>query len=390
MSRSSTSPAPKNEGTAVSLAKRERYGTLSAVIGIGVNLLLFAGKLAAGILSGSVSVRADAVNNLSDAGSSVISLVSFKISAKPADRDHPFGHARIEYVASLIVSVLILLIGVELVKGSVQKLLAPEAPEFRVLTVVILGVSILLKLCLALFNYRLGKKIASKVLRATAVDSLSDVAATAAVLIATVIAPFLPERAGAILDPVMGLLVAVLIFVAGIRVLLDTKNSILGERPDPAIVDTITSVMNEYPDVLGVHDLVIHSYGAGHILASVHAEVDGKKDIFASHDTVDLIERRLRAEYGISCSIHLDPIVVDDADTNEWRERLAALAAGLDPRLKIHDFRMVPGTTHTNLIFDLTVPFELRLSDSEIKAKMADAIAAEAPNYFAVITVDRV
>ena len=389
MSRSS-STARKTEGAAVSLAKRERYGTLSAVIGIGVNLLLFAGKLAAGILSGSVSVRADAVNNLSDAGSSVISLVSFKISAKPADRDHPFGHARIEYVASLIVSVLILLIGVELVKGSVEKLRAPEAPGFRALTVVILGVSILLKLCLALFNYRLGKKIASKVLRATAVDSLSDVAATAAVLIATVIAPFLPERAGAILDPVMGLLVAVLIFVAGIRVLLDTKNSIRGERPDPEIVDTITSVMNEYPDVLGVHDLVIHSYGAGHILASVHAEVDGKKDIFASHDTVDLIERRLRAEYGISCSIHLDPVVVDDADTNEWRERLAALAAGLDPRLKIHDFRMVPGTTHTNLIFDLTVPFELRLSDSEIKAKMADAIAAEAPNYFAVITVDRV
>ena len=389
MSRSS-STARKTEGAAVSLAKRERYGTLSAVIGIGVNLLLFAGKLTAGILSGSVSVRADAVNNLSDAGSSVISLVSFKISAKPADRDHPFGHARIEYVASLIVSVLILLIGVELVKGSVEKLRAPEAPEFRALTVVILGVSILFKLGLALFNYRLGKKIASKVLRATAADSLSDVAATAAVLAATVIAPFLPERAGAILDPVMGLLVAVLIFVAGIRVLLDTKNSILGERPDPAIVDTITSVMNEYPDVLGVHDLVIHSYGAGHILASVHAEVDGKKDIFASHDTVDLIERRLRAEYGISCSIHLDPIVVDDADTNEWRERLAALAAGLDPRLKIHDFRMVPGTTHTNLIFDLTVPFELRLSDSEIKAKMADAIAAEAPNYFAVITVDRV
>ena len=389
MSRSS-STAQKTEGAAVSLAKRERYGTLSAVIGIGVNLLLFAGKLTAGILSGSVSVRADAVNNLSDAGSSVISLVSFKISAKPADRDHPFGHARIEYVASLIVSVLILLIGVELVKGSVEKLRAPEAPEFRALTVVILGVSILLKLGLALFNYRLGKKIASKVLRATAVDSLSDVAATAAVLAATVIAPFLPERAGAILDPVMGLLVAVLIFVAGIRVLLDTKNSILGERPDPAIVDTITSVMAEYPDVLGVHDLVIHSYGAGHILASVHAEVDGKKDIFASHDTVDLIERRLRAEYGISCSIHLDPVVVDDADTNEWRERLSALAAGLDSRLKIHDFRMVPGTTHTNLIFDLTVPFELRLSDSEIKAKMADAIAAEAPNYFAVITVDRV
>lgn len=389
MSRSSTRPASQ-EGAAASLAKRERYGTLSAAIGIGVNLLLFAGKLTAGILSGSVSVRADAVNNLSDAGSSVIALVSFKISAKPADRDHPFGHARIEYVASLIVSVLILLIGAELVKGSVEKLRAPEAPEFRVLTVVILSVSILFKLGLALFNYRLGKKIASKVLRATAVDSLSDVAATAAVLAATVIAPFLPERAGALLDPVMGLLVAVLIFVAGIRVLNDTKNSILGERPDPEIVEIIQRVVAEYPDALGIHDLVIHSYGAGHILASLHVEVDGNKDIFASHDTVDLIERRLRAEYGISCSIHLDPIVVGDAATNEWRERLATLAAGIDPRMKIHDFRMVPGTTHTNLIFDLTVPFEFPLSDSEVKTAMANAIAEEAPNYFAVITIDRV
>ncbi len=379
----------KNRDNVKDPAVRRAYGTLSSVTGIVLNVLLSAFKFLAGSLVGSVAIRADAVNNLSDAGSSVVSLVSFKLSAKPADRDHPFGHARIEYVASMIVSFLILYIGVELVKSSIGKLLAPTAPVFHVVMVVILAVSILVKLWLALFNAKLGKKIDSEVMRATAVDSLSDAIATAAVLAATLISPLLPAHVAPYIDPVMGLIVAVLIFVAGGRVLNETKNSILGEAPSAETVETIERVVAEYPDAKGIHDLVVHNYGPGRTLASLHVEVDGHCDIFASHDTVDLIERRLREEYGIECSIHLDPIVVGDALTDEWHARVATLAATLDERIRVHDFRMVPGTTHTNLIFDMAVPFEITQSDDALKAEMAERIAAEAPNYFAVITVDR-
>lgn len=369
---------------------RQRYGTLSSVIGILTNLLLFAIKLVAGTLSGSLAIRADAINNLSDAGSSVISLVSFKLSAKPADRHHPFGHARIEYVASMIVSFLILLIGVELVKGAIEKFFAPVLPVFHLAAVIILAISVLLKLWLALLNRRLGCRIDSEVLRATAGDSLSDALSTAAVLIATLVAPLLPEQAALLIDPVMSVLVAILIFVAGIRILNDTKNSILGTGPTEETVQAIRALVAEYPEALGIHDLVVHHYGAGCMHASLHVEVDGKKDVFASHDTVDLIERRLLEEHNIVCSIHLDPIVTDDPLLAEWRERLCSIAASLDARLQIHDFRMVPGTTHTNLIFDVAAPFEVQLTDEEIKQALAEAVSAEAPCFYTVVTVDRI
>ena len=369
---------------------RTRYGTLSSVVGILANFLLFVVKMVAGTLCGSLSIRADAVNNLSDAGSSLVSLVSFKISAKPADREHPFGHARMEYVASMIVSFLILLIGVELVKGAVEKLLAPVLPVFHTVAVVILLLSVAFKLWLWYFNRSIGKKIDSDVLRATAADALADALSTSGVLVATAVAPLLPEAAGKFIDPVMSILVATLIFVAGIRILNDTKNSILGAGPDAETVETVEAVVAEYPEALGIHDLVIHNYGAGHTLVSLHIEVDGKKDIFHSHDVVDLIERRLRAQHGIECCIHLDPIVVDDPLVNEWHERLEKLVCTVDERLRIHDFRMVPGTTHTNLIFDVAAPFELSMSDSDVKAAIAKAVGEEAPNYFTVITVDRV
>ncbi len=368
---------------------RRAYGTLAAVVGILVNIVLSAIKFLAGALSGSVAIRADAVNNLSDAGSSAVSLVSFKMAAKPADRHHPFGHARIEYVASLIVSFLILHVGLDLVKGSVEKLLAPVLPVFRWVTVLILGVSILLKLWLALFNHTLGKRIGSDVMRATAVDSLSDAIATSAVLVSCTVAPLLPAAISPYIDPVMGLIVAILIFVAGGRILNDTKNSILGEAPDPEVVCTIRRVVKEYPDALGIHDLVVHSYGPGRTLASLHVEVDGKKDIFASHDTVDLIERRLHEEFGIESIIHLDPVVTDDPLVNEWHARVERVVGEIDPRIHIHDFRMVPGVTHTNLIFDMDVPFEVEQDDATLKVLVAERIGTEAPNYFAVITIDR-
>ncbi len=371
-------------------AVRRAFGTLAAVVGIVLNILLSAIKLLAGTLSGSVAIRADAVNNLSDAGSSVVSLVSFKLSAKPADRDHPFGHARIEYVASMIVSFLIIYVGVELIKGSVEKLISPTAPVFHWVTVGILSVSVLAKLWLAWFNRTLGKQIDSDVMRATAADSLCDAVATAAVLISCLVAQALPEAVAPYIDPVMGLLVAILIFVAGGRVLNETKNSILGEAPSSETVATIQRVVGEYPEALGIHDLMVHSYGPCRTVATLHVEVDGKCDIFASHDAVDMIERRLREEFGIECSIHLDPIVTDDPVVTEWQERLSALALEIDPRIRIHDFRMVPGVTHTNLIFDMAVPFELALEDADVKRRMAELVGAEAPNFFTVITVDRV
>ena len=369
---------------------RRTRGTAVSVIGIGANLLLFAAKFLAGTLLGSISVRADAMNNLSDAASSLISLFSFRLSAKPADREHPFGHARIEYVASMIVSFLILFVGVDLIRGSVEKLIAPVATAFSLLAVIILSVSIAAKLGLALLNHRVGKQIDSEVMRATAADNLSDAAATSAVLIATLLSRVIPAQIAIYIDPVMGVLVSILIFVAGARVLNDTKNSILGTAPDKETVDTVRRVVGEYPDALGIHDLVVHTYGAGHTIATLHVEVDGKQDIFTSHDTIDLIEKRLRCEYGIECTIHLDPITVGDPLTDEWHRRVAAYAQQIHPDIRIHDFRMVPGTTHTNLIFDMEVPFEVSESDAALKVRISELIAAEAPCYFTVITVDRV
>lgn len=371
-------------------AVRRVAGTLSAVVGILLNILLFAAKFLVGVLTGSVSIRADAVNNLSDAGSSVISLVSFRISAKPADRGHPFGHARIEYIASMIISFLVLLVGAELVKDSVRKLIAPVGIQPDVLTFAVLAGSVLCKLWMCFFNRKWGKKLDSEVLRATSADSLSDAIATTAVLLANLAALFLPEAARPYADPVMGLAVAVLILIAGCRVLNETKNALLGESPDPKILQTIRDTVAEYPEVLGIHDLMVHSYGKGYTFASFHAEVDGKKDIFTTHDTVDLIEKRLFDEHHISCTVHLDPIVTEDPVLEHWKARAEQLAEKLDPRLRIHDFRMVPGTTHTNLIFDVAVPFETALSDREIKEQLAAAVGREDPHFFTVITIDRV
>ena len=369
---------------------RRAYGTLSSVTGILVNLLLFALKMIAGTLAGSLAIRADAFNNLSDAGSSVISLISFKISAKPADRHHPFGHARIEYVASMIVCFLVFFIGIELVSGAVEKFVSPALPVFNLIAVIILACSVLFKLWLGFFNRALGKKINSEVLRATSADSFSDAAATSVVLIATLVSPVLPETLGKYVDPMMSALVALLIFVAGARILNETKNAILGEAPSDELLEKICNIVAEYPDALAIHDMVVHNYGAGHTIASLHVEVDGKKDIFDLHDTIDRIERHLREEYGIEATIHLDPILVGDPATDEWHARVEMLAKVLDERIQIHDFRMVPGTTHTNLIFDMAVPFEVCISDDELKRQMAEAVAKDAPCFFVVITIDRV
>ena len=280
--------------------------------------------------------------------------------------------------------------GIDMVKDAISKLQAPAVPQFSIAAVVILSVSVLLKLWLSYFNRTLGRRIDSEVMRATSADALSDAIATSAVLITTLIAPLLPERIGMYIDPVMGLIVAALIFVAGARILNDTKNSILGTKPDEETVKTICEVVERFPEAIGIHDMVVHNYGPCRTLATLHVEVDGKKDIFLSHDAIDNIERVLREEYGIECSIHLDPIVVDDPLVEEWRERTQQLAHVIDERIMLHDFRVVPGTSHTNLLFDMAVPFEITESDEELKRKMAMAVAAVSPNFYTVITVDRV
>ncbi len=365
---------------------RRAYGTLAAVVGIVLNLLLFAGKFTVGMLTGSVSIRADGVNNLSDAASQIITLISFRVSAKPADRGHPFGHARIEYVASMIVSMLILLVGYRLLRDSIEKILTPVETEFRVISVVVLAVSVAAKLWLGVFNRKIGNRIDSEVMRATMTDSLSDAAATSAVLISTLIFRF----AGFDADAYMGALVAVLILIAGVKVMLKTKDSILGEAPNDDMVRTIRDTIGEFPEVLGVHDLAVHNYGPGRVVASLHVEVDGNQSAFSAHDITDRIETRLREEAGIEATIHMDPIAVGDPLTNALHVRVGELLSTVDERLGMHDFRVVPGTTRSHLIFDVTAPFELKMSDDALREEICRRIAAWGEGYDAILTIDRV
>ena len=378
----------KNRDNIGSPEVRRAYGTLASVVGIIVNLLLATGKIAVGLLFGAISLAGDGINNLSDAGSQIISFISFKMAAKPADRDHPFGHARIEYVASMIVSFFIMLVGFNLFRESLEKILddGQVTNDSNIwLMVAVLAVSILFKLWLVLFNRRIAKKIDSSVMRATAADSLSDAGASTAVLIAMLIFKF----TGVDIDGYMGILVAVVIFIAGIKILNDTKNAILGEAPSEEIIERIKAVIAEYPDALGIHDMVVHSYGPGRTMATLHIEVDGSKCVFESHDMIDLIERRLYEECSVQASIHMDPIVADDEEVNKMRALVIEKIKSIDSRFDIHDFRFVKGVTHTNLIFDVYVPFEIKESDDQVKKAIADKIFEIDKSYFTVVTVDR-
>ena len=369
-------------------AVRRAYGTLASIVGIIVNVVLAAGKIAVGFLFGAISLAGDGINNLSDAGSQIISLISFKLAAKPADRDHPFGHARIEYVASMIVSFFVMLVGWNLFSESISKIFDAENVTDGSniwLMVGVLAVSIAFKLWLVLFNRRIANKIDSAVMRATAADSLSDAGASTAVLIAMLIFKF----TGVDIDGYMGVAVAVVIFIAGIKILNDTKNSILGEAPSDEVVEGIKAIVAEFPEALGIHDMVVHSYGPGRFVANLHVEVDGSRDIFESHDMIDLIEKRLNAELGIQSNIHMDPIVVDDEEVNNMRAFVLDRVKTVDERFEIHDFRFVRGKTHTNLLFDISVPFEVKLTDDEIKSAVQGKIAEEKPDHFIVVNVDR-
>lgn len=365
---------------------RRAYGTLVSVVGIIMNMIVAMGKIAVGLIFGAISLAGDGINNLSDAGSQIISLISFKMAAKPADRHHPFGHARIEYVASMVVSFFVLLVGWNLFRESLEKLFGNLAEtRFSWLMVVVLAISILVKVWLFLFNRRVAAKIDSSVMKATAADSLSDAGASAAVMIAMLIYKY----TGFDIDGYMGIAVAVVIFIAGIKILNDTKNSILGEAPSDDVVKGIEAIIAEFPDALGIHDMVVHSYGPGRFIANLHIEVDGSKDIYESHDMIDLIEKRLNSELGILSNIHMDPIVVDDEENDAMRAFSLACVKAVDERMDIHDFRFVRGKTHTNLLFDISAPFELKMNNAEIKDAVQSKVSEKEPNYFIVVNVDR-
>ena len=379
----------KNYNNTSDPAVRKSYGTLTSVVGIIINIILAAIKILAGILSGSVAIIADAFNNLSDSGTSVITLISFKLSSKPADKEHPYGHARIEYIASMVVSFIILLVGAELLLDSGKTLLGVGEVKNAVITtttIVILSVSIVLKLWLGLFYRSIGKKIDSTVVSAAATDSFSDSISTIAVLGSSILIKYTEWY---FVDAIVGIAVSIPIIIAGLKILNETKDILLGEGPVDETVKAIENIVKDYPDIIGMHDLMVHNYGPNKFVASFHAEVDGKQDIYYLHDMIDNVERRINEELIISCTIHMDPIVTDDENVNELKSFLLETMAEIGLDLPIHDFRTVIGQTHTNMIFDIVLPFDHQLTENELKDKICDAVKAKRENCFCVITVDR-
>ncbi len=377
----------KDKANLASESVRGAYGVLCGIVGIVLNLCLFLLKIAAGTLSGSIAITADAFNNLSDAGSSVITLLGFRLSAKKPDEDHPFGHGRSEYIAGLIVSMLIIIVGVELVQSSYGKIVSPSTDtSFGILPLIILILSILIKLYMAYYNKSVGKKIGSAALKATATDSLSDSIATSVVLICTLITKFTSVN----IDGYCGLAVALFIIYAGINAAKETINPLLGQMPSREFVEKIEALVLSYDQVTGIHDLIVHDYGPGRVMISLHAEVSDKADLLATHDIIDNIERELKETLGCAAVIHMDPIASDDEETNQLRESILSLVKTFDERLSIHDFRMVKGDTHTNLIFDIVLPHDMLLTEDEIKKKLSELIRKElSGTYYTVITVDR-
>lgn len=375
----------KNRDDLENPAVRRAYGILSGTLGIVLNILLFAGKLTAGLISGSVAIVADALNNLSDAGSSVITLIGFRMAGQKPDKGHPFGHGRIEYISGLIVSMLIILMGFELGKSSVGKIISPGETEFSVVAAVILAVSVLVKLYMCCYNGKVGKKISSPAMKATATDSLGDCISTMVVLICMFITKFTSFD----LDGVCGAAVALFIFISGLRAAKETINPLLGVPPTDEFVDEIGETVMSHKGVLGFHDLIVHDYGPGRRMISLHAEVPADEDLLKTHDMIDNIEKELSAKLGCDAVIHMDPIETDDKITMEAREKIAELVKIIDERVTIHDFRMVTGPTHTNVIFDIVVPYDVNRTEAEIRRDIERMVKTLDSNYYAIVHVDK-
>ena len=366
---------------------RLKYGVLSGVTGIILNVILSVFKMVFGALTKSISIVADGANNIFDAISSVISLVGFKISGKPADDEHPFGHGRIEYISGLLVSMFILMMGFELLKSSVSKIIHPQEIVATPLVIVILLVSICIKVYMSFYNSSISKKIDSAAMAATAKDSISDSLSTVVVLITTILTYFTDLH----IDGWCGVLVAFFVLWAGIGAAKDTISPLLGQPPTKEFVDRIEAIIMEYESqgVLGVHDLVVHDYGPGRMMLSVHVEVPASGDILILHDMIDLIEHRLANELGCSAVIHMDPVCVDDELTNEIKEKVAEIIHEMEGEIKFHDFRIVNGPTHTNLIFDVVVPYDYLMTDTEVVGHIREEVQKIDKNYFVVIEVDK-
>lgn len=366
-------------------AVRRAYGSLCCIVGICLNVLLFAGKYFAGLLSASIAITADAFNNLSDAGSSLVTMIGFRLGGKKPDPEHPFGHGRLEYISGLVVSGLILLMGVELLHSSIQKIVDPQPIESSPLVIIILVVSILVKVYMFIYNSRTGRRIDSAAMRATGLDSLSDCIATTVVLLAILVARF----TGLQVDGWAGILVSAFIIWAGFNAAKDTISPLLGSPPTQELIDRIEELVMAHDEVSGIHDLVVHDYGPGRLMISLHAEVSGDGDIYELHDAIDSIEQELNRELGGETVIHMDPVAVDDEQVNNVRHELSLLLQEkVDERVTIHDFRMVQGPTHTNLIFDAVLPYDLKISDNEATEQIKKVVNEKWPDRFCVLKID--
>ena len=362
---------------------RTSVGKLSGIVGILNNLFLFVIKFLIGTIVHSVSIQADGVNNLTDAGSNIISILSFHLSNKPADKDHPFGHERTETIASLFVGILILVLGFETAKESISKVIHPGSIDFRIASVIILLISIMVKFWMYAYNKKLSKEYDSSLLEATALDSISDVCGTTAVLVSTLLSPVLHFN----LDGYMGIVVSGIILYGAYGLLRDMINSLIGEAPDPELVHNIVDMIMAHPAILGVHDMMLHNYGPNKIFASAHVEVDSSKDIFETHDHIDNIEREVKENMNIDLVLHMDPVKVNDPETELYRAKVVEAIHHIDPKWGFHDFRIVSGPTHVNLVFDLVIPFEEKYTQEEIEEMLLKHIESDKKIYL-VLTID--
>lgn len=364
---------------------RERYGRLSSIVGIVCNIMLFAVKYLMGTLANSISVVSDAFNNLSDCASCVVTLFGYKLAAKPADKDHPFGHGRMEYLTSLLIAVVIIVVGFELLQNSVIKIIAPEVIKFNWIVLASLVLSVGIKLWMALFNTKLGNKVNSTVMIATAKDSKSDVLATSAVIVAIVASLFtsLP------VDGIMGVIVSLFVMKSGIDIVRETVDELLGKPADKQVIESIQSLIKSYDKIIETHDMIIHNYGPGNMIGSCHVEVRSDESFLQIHEIVDQIERRIYSELGILMTIHMDPIETDNEQVNQCKDSVRTIIKELDKRLHIHDFRLVPGENHINVIFDIVVPYDCTYTDQQIKTAVDNKLKNKNIDYYTVITFDR-
>ncbi len=375
----------KNRDNTADPSVRTAYGTLCSIFGIFLNLLLFAGKLICGLVSGSIAITADSFNNLADAGSSIVTLFGFRLANMKPDPEHPFGHGRFEYISGLVVSFAILLMGFELAKSAVSAIANPEPVEFSVLSLIILAVSVAVKLYMAFYNRAIGKKISSAAMDATAKDSLSDAISTGVILVIAIVTPYIPFA----IDGWVGLVVSALILWAGITSVKDTISPLLGQSPDKEFVSDIEKIVMSYPDVSGIHDLVVHDYGPGRLMISLHAEVPVSMHINEAHDMIDNIEVHLSKELNCHAVIHMDPVDYDEPKTVELRIKVSEIVKGLCGNASIHDFRVVYGNTHTNLVFDVLVPYDSDTCDEELVSNIEKRVKAYDQKLNCVIHIDK-